>query len=120
MEEKHFFVVHTYISDEARRAHLSPPEKRDPPQQRVTEREWAEKASQGKHAKLLQQWIGNDEFLFCHWVAKSKDDVYKQLEKDGLEGKFLNSIVHEANEFLSAFRNSEEILESFPEDGMYW
>ena len=62
----------------------------------------------------------NDEFLFCHWVAKSKDDVYKQLEEDGLEGKFLNSIVHEANEFLSAFRNSEEILESFPEDGMYW
>ena len=60
MEEKHFFVVHTYISDEARRAHLSPPEKRDPHQQRVTEREWAEKASQGKHAKLMQKWIGND------------------------------------------------------------
>ena len=33
MEEKHFFVVHTFISDEARkRAHLSPPEKRDSPQ----------------------------------------------------------------------------------------
>ena len=53
-------------------------------------------------------------------MAKSKDDVYRQLEEDGLEVKFLNSIVHEANEFLSAFRNSEEILESFPEDGMYW
>ena len=120
MEEKHFFVVHTYISDETRRAHLSPPEKRDPPQQRVTEREWAEKASQGKHAKLMQKWIGNDEFLYCHWIAKNERDVYKQLEEANLEGKIVNSMVHEVHEFMSAYRNSDEIYENFPEDGMYW
>ena len=120
MEEKHFFVVHTYISDEARRAHLSPPEKRDSPQQRVTEREWAEKASQGKHAKLMQKWIGNDEFLYCHWIAKNERDVYKQLEEANLEGKIVNSMVHEVHEFMSAYRNSNEIYENFPEDGMYW
>ena len=120
MEEKHFFVVHTYISDEARRAHLSPPEKRHPPQQRVTEREWAEKASQGKHAKLMQKWIGNDEFLYCHWIAKNERDVYRQLEEANLEGKIVNSMVHEVHEFMSAYRNSDEIYENFPEDGMYW
>ena len=120
MEEKHFFVVHTYISDEARRAHLNPPEKRDPPQQRVTEREWAEKASQGKHAKLMQKWIGNDEFLYCHWIAKNERDVYRQLEEANLEGKIVNSMVHEVHEFMSAYRNSDEIYENFPEDGMYW
>ena len=32
MEEKHFFVVHTFVSDEARKAKLTPPDKRDPPQ----------------------------------------------------------------------------------------
>ena len=31
MEEKHFFVVHTFVSDEARKEYLIPPEKRNPP-----------------------------------------------------------------------------------------
>ena len=30
MEEKHFFVVHTFVSDEARKEYLTPPEKRNP------------------------------------------------------------------------------------------
>ena len=31
MEEKHFFVVHTFVSDEAPKEYLTPPEKRNPP-----------------------------------------------------------------------------------------
>ena len=31
MEEKHFFVVHTFVSDEARKEYLTPPKKRNPP-----------------------------------------------------------------------------------------
>ena len=31
MGEKHFFVVHTFVSDEARKEYLTPPEKRNPP-----------------------------------------------------------------------------------------
>ena len=31
MKEKHFFVVHSYIDDEAKKNYLTPPEKRDPP-----------------------------------------------------------------------------------------
>ena len=37
MEEKHFFVVYTFVSDEARKAYLTPPDKRDPPQKWETE-----------------------------------------------------------------------------------
>ena len=47
MEEKHFFAVHTFISDEARRKALTPPEKRTPPQKRSTEKEWVD----GLHGK---------------------------------------------------------------------
>ena len=39
MGEKHFFLVHTFISDETRKENLTHPEKRNPPQKNVTERE---------------------------------------------------------------------------------
>ena len=39
MGEKHFFLVHTFISDETRKENLAHPEKRNPPQKNVTERE---------------------------------------------------------------------------------
>ncbi len=55
MADKHFLVLHTFINDVARKQRLTPPEKRNPPTKRKSEQEWAEKASQGKHAKLLQQ-----------------------------------------------------------------
>ena len=55
MEEKHFFVVHTFISDETRKEYLTPPEKRDPPQKNVTEREWAERAK-GQYARCMQEF----------------------------------------------------------------
>ena len=119
MEEKHFFVVHTFVSDEARKEFLTPPEKRIPPEKRKTEEEWA-KSSAGKFAKCVQKWIGNDEFLYWHWIAKSEQDVYLQLDEWNIEGKILSSMVHEVNEFMSAYRNSDKVLESFPEDGMYW
>ena len=38
-KSKHFLVVHTFVSDDPRRKILTPPEKRDPPQLRRTERE---------------------------------------------------------------------------------
>ena len=63
MEEKHFFVVHTFVSDEARKEYLTPPEKRDPPQKPIrTEREWAER-SNGQYARCMQEFYGNDEFF---------------------------------------------------------
>ena len=84
MEEKHFLVVHTFTTDEKRKQSLTPPEKRNPSSKRKTEREWAEATSGGKYARNMQKWIGNDEFLFCHWVAQSEQDVYRQLEENGV------------------------------------
>ena len=54
MADKHFLVVDTFINDVARKQSLTPPEKRNLPTKRKSEQEWAEKASQGKYAKLLQ------------------------------------------------------------------
>ena len=60
---KHFLVVHTFVSDEARRLILTPPEKRNPPQERDTERDWVEFAKSGQHAKIVQHWIMNEVFF---------------------------------------------------------
>ena len=120
MKEKHFFVVHTFVSDEARKAYLTPPDKRDPPQKWETEYDWAEKTSKLKYAQCKQTWCGNEEFFYCHWVAKSEQDVYRQLEESNLEGKIVNSMVQEAHQFVSAYRNSKEILRQYPEDGDKW
>ena len=50
---KHFLVVHAYVSDEARKEMLTPPEKRDPPQSRRTEREWAQENAKRKTQQLF-------------------------------------------------------------------
>ena len=118
MEDKHFFVVHTFISDETRKECLTPPEKRDPPQKNLTECEWAERAK-GQYAGCMQEFYGNDEFLYRHWIAKSKRDVFRQFEEAGLEGKIINSMVQELHRFTSAYRNSDA-PRFYHEEGMYW
>ena len=56
MGEKHFFAVHTFVSDEVRSQFVTPPEKRNPPEKRETEKEWVEKI-QGKYARCVQTWV---------------------------------------------------------------
>ena len=29
----------------------------------------------------MQTWIGNEEFFYCHWIAVSEQDVYRQLDE---------------------------------------
>ena len=36
-----FLVVHTFVSEEAHSAYLTPPEYRNPPEERPTEHQWA-------------------------------------------------------------------------------
>ena len=117
---KHFLVVHAYVSDEARKEMLTPPEKRDPPQLRRTEREWAQENAKRKNATVIQHWVTNEDFLYCHWLAKSEQDVYKTLEEMGMEGRLINSMAHEAHWYETAFRNSDKITPNLPENGYNW
>ena len=122
LEEKfsrHFFVVHTFVSEEARLEFLTPPEKRDPPEPKTTERQWAINAT-GEHAQCMQTWVGNDDFFYCHWVAESEEDVYRQLDAFELEGKVINSMVSEVFQFMSAYRASDDIIRQYPETGGKW
>ena len=116
---RHFFVVHTFVSEEARREYLTPPEKREPPEPRPTELQWAVQAV-GEYAQCMQTWVGNDDFLYCHWVAESEEDVYKQLHAFELEEKVVNSRATEMQQFMSAYRASDEIKRQYPSESDKW
>ena len=116
---RHFFVIHTFVSQEARQQYLKPPEKRNPREIRPTELQWAVSAI-GEYAQCMQTWCGNDDFFYCHWVAESEDDVYRQLNIFELEGKIVNSRVSEMHQFNSAYRASDEIMRQYPENGDKW
>ena len=119
MGKKDFIAIHTYVSEEARHNYLTPLEKRDPPQERMTEEQWAEFAGSGEYAKCLQTWCGEDDFFFCHWIAETEQQIHDQLEAFGLDD-LLTTAIYETPQFVTAFRKSEEIYWRFPyEDGVW-
>ena len=122
IEEKfsrHFMVVHTFVSDEARAKYCTPPEKREPKEERLSEYQWAVQAT-GEYAQCMQTWLGNDDFFYCHWVAESEEDVYRQLDDFELEGKVVNSLISEMHQFVTAYRGSDKILRQYPDVGDKW
>ena len=122
IEEKfsrHFMVVHTFVSDAACVKYCTPPEKRDPKEERLSEYQWAVQAA-GEYAQCMQTWLGNDDFFYCHWVAESEEDVYRQLDAFELEGKVVNSLISEMHQFVTAYRGSDKILRQYPEVGDKW
>ena len=68
----------------------------------------------------MQTWVGNDDFLYCHWIAESEEDVYWQLDAFYLEGQVVSSMVSEIFQFMSAYRDSNQILRQYPENGDKW
>ena len=59
---RHFMVVHTCVSDEARAMYCTTPEKREPKAERLSEYQWAVQAT-GEYAQCMQTWLGNDDFF---------------------------------------------------------
>ena len=101
-----YMCIHTFTSEEARREYLTPPEKRDPPEKRLTEKEWASFGNSTK-ATCLQEWLGDEEFFFCHWYAESPDAILEQLDILGHTSLVITAC-YEMERFTSAFRNSDE------------
>ena len=98
------------FSDEDRKGMLVLPEKRNPPQRRKSEREWAQENERRGDASVVQHWLTTEDFFYCHWLAKNERDIYKTLEGWGVEGVKFNSMVTEAYEYVTAFRNSDTVF----------
>ncbi len=98
---------------------MTPPEKGNPPQKQWTEKSWAED-SIGDFAQCMQTWVGNYDFLYCHWMANSEDAVYRQLNDWELEGKVVSSKVNEIHQFVTAYRASETLIREYPANDGRW
>ena len=48
-----------------------------------------------------------------NWIARNEQDIYKTLEKWGVEGTKINSMASEAYEYVTAFRSSETVFKKF-------
>ena len=68
----------------------------------------------------MQTWVGNDDFLYCHWMENSEDDVYRQLDDWELEGKIVISKVNEIHQFGTAYRGSDTVIREYPAHDGKW
>ena len=89
-----FLFVHTFAYEETRLTYLTSGEKRDPPEARTRERQWAINAI-GEYAQCMQTCCGNHDFYYYHWITKSKEYVCCQLDAFELDGKVVSSLITE-------------------------
>ena len=112
---KQWIAVHTFISEDTRREYCTPPEERDPPEENMTQKEWVDMVTSLPKAKSLQEWLGKEDFFFCHWEAETQDDILAQLEDLGLD-KLMQTACYEMHRFSSAFRPLDEPRQFPPPD----
>ena len=75
MGKKHFLCTHTWTNEQARDQFLNIIGQ-------MTDREYLAAVST-EQAELLQTWLGQDDFFFCHWFADSEEAIHSAIELSG-------------------------------------
>ena len=70
--KKHFLCTHTWASDEAKEQFMVATKD-------MTDRELIEGFKTDK-AELLQNWMGKEDFFYCHWYAEDEDAIFSALD----------------------------------------
>ena len=73
--KKHFLCTHTWATADAREQFLK--DTKD-----VTDRQMFEGFKTEK-AELLQNWMGKEDFFYCHWYAEDEDAIFAALDQMG-------------------------------------
>ena len=98
MERTNYIAVHTYINDEAKALITTKPDGRS---DNFTDEDWL-KTMVFEKAQCLQQWMGHDDFFFCHWSAESEQDIHDALDSIGA-GPLIQTACYAAKRFVSFF-----------------
>ena len=103
--KNNFIVIYDFLSEELSNEYKASFKKLYP--KGVTHGKWAEDAV-GEFATCFQTWLGNDSSFFCsHYLAKSKEDVEKQVQSWGTD-KYASFFVVEIDRFTSGLKPKHE------------
>ena len=99
-QKKHWIAVHTFLNEEARNIMANTPSS--------TDRQLFEKYNTEK-AELIQQWAGNADFFYCHWIAETEDDILSALEDGGM-GQLIITLAHEMPRYASKDSINDQVM----------
>ena len=106
--KNNYFVIYDFLSTKLSDEYKETFKKLYP--KGVTHGKWAED-SVGEFATCFQTWLGNDSSFFCsHYLAKSKEDVEKQVQSWGTD-KYASFFVVEVERFTSSLKPKNEMVD---------
>jgi|TARA_B100001093_G_scaffold174367_1_gene167197 hypothetical protein len=101
--KKNFMCTHTWSSDEARIAFFEQ-------SAGLTDRQLFE-GMRTDSAELLANWMGKEDFFYCHWLAESEDAIFEALDQLGLNDVMV-SMPHEMSRFVTHDNIKDEVLDN--------
>lgn len=75
MTKKHFMCTHTWASNDAKEQFFAQSEG-------MTDRQLFDACRTDK-AELLANWMGKEDFFYCHWYAEDEDAIFEALDQLG-------------------------------------
>ena len=79
MIRKRFIAIHTFHSEESKKAF-----QKMNAEDTQTEEEWFANWTFEK-CQCVATWIGDEDFFFCHWLSETDQDIHKALTAMGLD-----------------------------------
>ena len=75
MAMKRFMAIHTYHSEEAKKAMMQWAAENTASQKEFMAAQVFDKC------RTVATWIGSDDFFFCHWLAETDEDIHEPKVK---------------------------------------
>ena len=102
MTMKRFMAIHTYHSEEAKKAMMQWAAENTSSQKEFMAAQVFDKC------QCLATWSGqDDDFFFCHWIAETEEDIHNALGENGLD-QLVFTACYEAQNYIDTACLSDE------------
>ena len=101
MARKKYMAIHTFHSDEMRKAFWRGLHKSE-----LTDFEWRDGYIFEK-CQCTGTWVGDDDFFFCQWESESAEDIHEVLEEVGMAGNMI-TMPQEMHRFVTTYNITDK------------